>query len=75
MININDVDDEFNFEEVPAVKKYFSREFVTLKQEIRDDLEKLDIPEKKKNKLKKRLAFLPEEKQKEYLEELYRSLG
>ena len=62
-------DDDGDFEKVGVVKKYFSRIYTVLKPDIRERLENLDIPEKKKKKLKKELAFLSEEKQYEYLDE------
>lgn len=52
------------------MKKYFSRIYTVLKPDIRDRLEDLNISEKKRKKLKKELAFLSEEKQYEYLDEL-----
>lgn len=41
-----------------------------LKPDIRERIEELDIPDKKKKKIRKELAFLSEEKQYEYLDEL-----
>jgi len=66
--------DEINnkdFEEIPAVKKYFARIFTTLSKEVRDKLMNLNVSEEKRKTLKKELAFLSKERQKEYLDELY----
>jgi hypothetical protein len=66
--------DEINnkdFEEITAVKKYFARIFTILSKEIREKLMNLNISEEKRKTLKKELAFLSKERQKEYLDELY----
>ena len=44
--------------------------YTVLKPEIRERLEDLNIPDKRKKKITKELAFLSEEKQYEYLDEL-----
>ncbi len=67
--NVKD-DDDGDFENIGVVKKYFSRNYTILKPDIRNRLEDLNIPEKKKKKLRKEIAFLSEEKQYEYLDEL-----
>jgi len=64
---INDKD----FEEIPAVKKYFARIFSVLSKEVRDKLLNLNVSEEKRKILKKELAFLSKERQKEYLDELF----
>ncbi len=66
--NINNKD----FEEINAVKKYFARIFTILSKEVREKLMNLNVLEEKKKKIKKELAFLSKERQKEYLDELYR---
>ena len=63
-------DDDGDFEKVGVVKKYFSRIYTVLKPDIRERIDELDIPDKKKKKIRKEIAFLSEEKQYEYLEEL-----
>jgi hypothetical protein len=68
VIKINEV----NFEDNEVVKKYFSRIFTVLPKEIREKLMILDISETTLEKLKKELAFLPEDKQNEYLNEIHR---
>jgi len=67
--------DEINnkdFEEIHEVKKYFARIFTTLSKEVRDKLMNLNVSEEKRKTLKKELGFLSKEKQKKYLDELYR---
>jgi len=59
-----------NFEDIGVVKKYFSRIFTVLSKEVREKLMNLNISEKVKKIVIKDLAFLTEEKQKEYLDEL-----
>ena len=65
-----DKDDDAEFEKIGIVKKYFTRIYTVLKPDIRDRIEELDIPDKKKKKIRKELGFLSEEKQYEYLDEL-----
>jgi len=59
-----------NFEDIGVVKKYFSRIFTVLSKEVREKLKNLNVSEKVKKIVIKDLAFLKEEKQKEYLDEL-----
>ena len=63
---------ESNFEEKEIVKKYFSRIFTVLPKEVREKLMSLDISERTFEKLKRELAFLPEEQQNLYLDEIHR---
>jgi len=63
---------EINFEDKEAVKKYFSRVFSVLPKKIREKLMSLDISERTLDRLKKELAFLTEDKQNEYLNEIHR---
>ena len=67
MIKVNDK----NFEELDIVKKYFSRIFTVLDAKIRERLIKLKVSEEKKELILKELAFLNEEKQGEYLDDLF----
>ena len=67
MIKVNDK----NFEELEIVKKYFSRIFTVLDAKIRERLIKLKVSEEKKELILKELAFLNDEKQGEYLDELF----
>ena len=59
-----------NFEEIKVVRKYFARIFTVLSHEIREKVINANISEKVKKILLKDLAFLTEEKQNEYLDEL-----
>ena len=59
-----------SFERLKVVKKYFGRIFNVLSKEIRAKLLKLELSEEELKEIKKELAFLPEEKQKEFLKEL-----
>ena len=63
-------DDDGDFEKIGVVKKYFSRIYTVLKPDIRERIDELNISDKKKKKIRKEIAFLSEEKQYEYLEEL-----
>ena len=63
-------DSEENFEDIGVVKKYFSRIFTVFSKEVREKLLNLNLSEKVKKIVIKDLAFLTEEKQKEYLDEL-----
>ena len=66
-----------NFEEIDVVKRYFQREFTVLSREIREKVQKLDIPEEEKQEYLKALAFLSREKQLaniKLLESLYNRL-
>ena len=60
-----------NFEELDIVKKYFAQIFTVLDSKIRERLKNLNVSEEKKKILLKELAFLNNEKQSEYLDELY----
>ena len=71
MVIIKDEINNKDFEEIPAVKKYFARIFTTLSKEVREKLTNLNVSEEKRKKIKRELAFLSKEKQKEYLDELY----
>ena len=71
MVKFKDEINNKDFEEIPAVKKYFARIFTILSKEVRDKLMNLNVSEEKRKTLKKELAFLSKERQKEYLDELY----
>ena len=64
-----------DLEDIPEVKKYFSRLYNVLSKDVREKLKKLNISKEKKKKLKKELAFLSEENQIKYLRELCRIYG
>jgi len=58
------------FEKLEVVKKYFYRIFTTLSKEVKEELNKLNLSKDELKEIKKELAFLPEEKQIEFLKEL-----
>jgi hypothetical protein len=62
-------DDESSFEKFEVVKRYFARIFNILSEEVRQELLKLDLSKEEIKEIKKELAFLPEEQQKEYIKE------
>ena len=70
MIKVKDINKK-NFEELDIVKKYFAQIFTVLDSKIRERLKNLNVSEEKKNILLKELAFLNDEKQNEYLDELF----
>jgi len=62
--------EERALEEIDEVKRYFARKYSVLSKEIRERLKQLNISHKKLKSLQKELAFLPEELQHKYLDEL-----
>jgi hypothetical protein len=71
VVKINDDINNKDFEEINAVKKYFARIFTILSKEVRNKLMNLNVSEERRKEIKKELAFLSKEKQREYLDELY----
>ena len=69
MIKIKGDTNNKDLEEISEIKKYFSRIYTVLSKDIRDKLKQLKVSKEKKKKIRKELAFLPKEKQIEYLEE------
>ncbi len=69
---MDDIEDK-NLEDIPEIKKYFMRIYTVLSKEIREKLRVLDLDKDNKRKVKKELAFLPKNKQIEYLEELIKN--
>jgi len=70
MVKMNELGEKRDLEDIPEIKKYFSRIYTIIPKEIREKLRDLDLPKKKKKKIKKELAFLSKNKQIEYLDEL-----
>jgi len=58
-----------DIEKIPIVKKYFKRIFSILPEDIRNKLYNLKLSKEDLNRIKRELAFLPKEKQAQYLEE------
>ena len=68
MLLINN--DENSGGKVDVVKRYFHRIFTVLSKDVREQLMSLNLSKDELKEVKKELAFLSEEKQKEFLEEL-----
>jgi len=75
VINVKDDLNDKELEEIPEVKKYFSRIYTVLSKNVKEQLDNLDISKDKKKKLKKELAFLPKYKQIKYINELLKQYG
>ena len=65
------------FEKLDVVKKYFQRVFTIFSKEIREELQELEphLSKDEFKEIKKELAFLPKEKQQEYLQEIKEGLN
>ena len=63
-------DDNGGFEKIDVVKRYFQRIFTVLSKDIREKLLALNLSKEELKEVKKELAFLPNEMQREFLEEL-----
>ena len=70
MKKMKEIEENGDLEDIPEIKKYFMRIYAVLSKDIREKLKLLDITKEQKKKIKKELAFLPKEKQTEYLDEL-----
>lgn len=69
-----DKNDNFNFEKLKIIKNYFSRIFNVLPKDIREDLLKLNLSKEELKSILKKIAFLTEEKQRMFLEEISNNL-
>jgi len=69
VIHIN-IDENGGFEKLDVIKRYFYRIFTVLSKEVREQLTNLNLSKDDLKEVKKELAFLSEEKQKEFLKEL-----
>ena len=67
---INSDENNGGFEKLEVVKNYFHRIFTILSKEVKEELLKLNLSKDELKEIKKELAFLPEEKQLEFLKEL-----
>jgi len=63
-------DENGGFEKIDVVKRYFHRIFTVLSKDVREQLMELNLSKDELKEVKKELAFLSEEQQKEFLEEL-----
>ncbi|NVM46235.1 MAG: hypothetical protein HWN79_15090 [Candidatus Lokiarchaeota archaeon] len=70
MLLINNNENGGGFEKVEVVKRYFYRIFTVLSKDVREQLMSLNLPKDELKEVKKELAFLSEDKQKEFLTEL-----
>ena len=67
----NDTNDNHGgFEKLEIIKRYFSRIFTILPKETRERLISLNLSKEELKEVKKEIAFLPIEKQNDYLDEL-----
>lgn len=69
MIKIKGDTNNKDLEEIPEIKRFFSRIYNVLSKDIRDKLKQLNVSKEKKKKIRRELAFLPKTKQNEYLDE------
>ncbi len=69
MVLINN-DENGGFDKLDVVKMYFYRIFTVLSKDVREQLMNLNLPKDELKEVKKEIAFLSEEKQKEFLKEL-----
>lgn len=69
MIHISN-DENGGFEKLEVVKRYFHRVFTVISKEVREQLMNLNLSKDELKEVKKELAFLSEEQQKEFLKEL-----
>jgi hypothetical protein len=63
------ISDDNSFEKYEVVKRYFARIFSVLSKEVRRELLELNLSKEELKEIKKELAFLPEDQQKEYIKE------
>ena len=63
-------DENGGFDKLDVVKRYFYRIFTVLSKDVRELLMKLNLPKDELKEVKKEIAFLSEEKQKDFLKEL-----
>ena len=70
MLLINNDENEGGFEMLDVVKRYLYRIFTVLSKDVREQLLNLNLSKDEIKEIKKELAFLSEEKQKEFLQEL-----
>jgi len=69
--------DENGFDTLDVIKKYFQQIFNIFSKDVREELLNLEpkLSKDEFKEIKKELAFLPQEKQLEYLEELKEELN
>jgi len=67
---INNDENDGGFEKLDVVKRYFHRIFTVFSKDVREQLMNLNLPKDELKEVKKEIAFLSEEKQKDFLKEL-----
>lgn len=72
MVLISNNSKEGGFEKLDIVKKYFQKIFTVMFKDVREELVELNLSKSELKEVKKELVFLPDEKQKEYLNELFK---
>ncbi len=70
MVLISNNGKERGFETLDVVKRYFQKIFTVIPKDVREQLVDLNLSKDELKEVKKELVFLPDEKQKEYLNEL-----
>ncbi|MFX0048420.1 MAG: hypothetical protein ACFE8G_09655 [Candidatus Hermodarchaeota archaeon] len=70
MVSHINIDENGGFEKLDVIKRYFYRIFTVLSKDVREQLMNLNLSKDELKEVKKELAFLSEEKQKEFLKEL-----
>ncbi len=70
MVDISNNGKEGAFEKLDVVKRYFHKIFTVMSKDVREQLMDLNLSKDELKEVKKELVFLPEEKQKDYLNEL-----
>ena len=70
MLLINNDENDGGFEMLDVVRRYLYRIFTVLSKDVREQLLNLNLSKDEIKEIKKELAFLSEEKQKEFLQEL-----
>ena len=63
-------DENGGFEKLDVIRRYFYRIFTVLSKDVREQLMNLNLSKDELKEVKKELAFLSEDKQKQFLKEL-----
>jgi len=70
VILVSNNGEEKGYEKLDVVKRYFQKIFTVMSKDVREQLMDLNLSKDELKEVKKELVFLPDEKQKEYLNEL-----
>lgn len=63
-------EEDFDFEKIDVIQRYFSKSFTVLTNDVRQKLLQLRVSKNEFKEIVKSIAFLPEEKQKDFLNEI-----